>query len=111
MKDNTTPFPGKPRLPKMTVDERKLWAASHNLPEGILLLYEAEVQRIYQSAQAIAGDLQRWRTLGRVMLGTEDPLAAYDRLVERKKEHTSALEAAKEEARVLRAELQGGHAP
>lgn len=39
-----------PRLPMMTVAERQLWAASKQLPSGILLIYETEMQQMAGNA-------------------------------------------------------------
>lgn len=42
-----------PGLPKMTVAERQLWAASKQLPAGILLIYEEEMQQLASNALAV----------------------------------------------------------
>lgn len=83
MKDNLTPFPGaggKPNLPKMDIAERKLWSASHNLPESILLIYEDEMRVIQQKSIETVVAFRRWSTLGRLLLGTPNVEEAFERL-------------------------------
>jgi len=72
-----TPFPnGKkpaPRLPKMNEQERKLWAASHQLPKDILLIYEDEMRYIQQMSMATIREIKAWKVVGRALCLSESP--------------------------------------
>lgn len=83
--DNLTPFPGgkppkKPLLPKMTIDERKLWAASHNLPDGILLIYEDEMRTIQATALQTVATIRQWNAIGRALANTHMPMEFFDQI-------------------------------
>lgn len=73
MKDNLTPFPGPngsaPHLPDMTPAERRVWAASHNLPENMLLVTADEMHAMNQAFQAAMLECQQWRQTGKLYMG------------------------------------------
>ncbi len=76
MTDNITPFPNgskQPNLPPMTTAERKLWAASHNLPENMLLVTTDEMNAMNDAFQAGLREVRLWRKLGRIYMGADLP--------------------------------------
>lgn len=151
MQNNMTPFPGgdqrrprapgpaKPPLPMMDHNERKLWAASHNLPEGILLIYEQEMRMIQSATVGTVAELRKWKAVGRALAGVVEAEKFFDiaqPLLQRLKvlEETGLplangdlvtaeravvlldaaradLDALREEVRQLRAHVQGEVAP
>lgn len=62
----------------MTPQERLLWAASHNLPEGILLIYETEMRQIQAATLGTIAEIRKWKATGRSLLGVETPEQAFD---------------------------------
>lgn len=98
MKNNLTPFPAgaggppKPKLPKMTIPERKLWAASHNLPDGMLLLYEDEMRTIQASTIQTVAMVRQWNAVGQALAALGEPMAFFD-VVKPKLDRLKELEA------------------
>lgn len=98
MKNNLTPFPAgaggppNPKLPKMTIPERKLWAASHNLPDGMLLLYEDEMRTIQASTVQTVAMVRQWNAVGQALAALGEPLAFFD-VVKPKLDRLKELEA------------------
>lgn len=70
MKDNNPP---PPNLPVMSPQERRLWAASHNLPENMLLVSTGEMMAMREAFDACAREVEMWRKIGRIYLGAELP--------------------------------------
>ncbi len=67
-------FPnGSPKLPDMTPAERRLWAASHNLPANMLLVTEREMVEMKQSFDACVREIKDWRRIGRMYLAADLP--------------------------------------
>lgn len=77
---NGRPGAGKPKLPRMSEQERRIWANSHNLPAGILLIYEEEMRMIQAATVGSATEVRKWRAVGRVLSGAQAPEQAHDLL-------------------------------
>lgn len=72
--------PAAPALPRMTAQERQLWANSHNLPAGMTILYVDELQRLNGGVQEFARVLGAWQRFGLLAFNTADPALAMKRL-------------------------------
>lgn len=68
MKDNNPP-----QLPAMTPHERKIWAASHNLPADMLLVSVGEMMAMRESFDACVREVNLWRKLGKLYMGADLP--------------------------------------
>jgi hypothetical protein len=70
------PFPNgsdPKQLPDMSTQERRLWAASHNLPENMLLVTTTEMHAMNDAFQACMNELKQWRRIGRMYMGSDLP--------------------------------------
>lgn len=63
----------QPNLPAMTPHERKIWAASHNLPQDMLLVSVGEMCAMRESFDACVREVNTWRKLGKLYMGAELP--------------------------------------
>lgn len=70
-----------PKLPKMTIAERQLWANSHNLPADVLLVYSEEMAALSQKA-AIGQLLEDAARRLCFVTQTATPNEAIDRVVD-----------------------------
>lgn len=70
MKNN---HPSQPNLPSMTPHERKIWAASHNLPEDMLLVSVGEMMAMREAFDACVREVEQWRKLGKIYMGADLP--------------------------------------
>ena len=68
MKDNNPP-----NLPAMTPHERRIWAASHQLPEDMLLVSVGEMMAMRESFDACVREVEQWRKLGKIYMGADLP--------------------------------------
>lgn len=76
------PFPGDspgPKLPEMSIPERKLWAASHRLPENMLLVSTSEMQRMQQTLLVSATNAGALRKFIFAAFGVMDTAVAIER--------------------------------
>ncbi len=96
------PFPnGSPKLPDMTPAERRLWAASHNLPSNMLIVTEREMYEMKASFDACLREIKEWRRMGRMYMAGEIPesfepnlrayMAAKEALDKKVKELTASI--------------------
>lgn len=86
MKDNVHPFPGQPNdrtrspLPVMSQDERKLWAASHNLPKNMILLSVPEMAQINLAIRTVDAEVKEWRRRFKILVDSEEVVEASTRI-------------------------------
>lgn len=73
--DGTVPFPNGShgQLPPMSPQERRVWAASHNLPENMLLVATDEMYAMNDAFQAACREVEMWRKIGRIYMGADLP--------------------------------------
>lgn len=68
MKDNNPP-----NLPAMSTHERRIWAASHQLPEDMLLVSVGEMMAMREAFDACLREVNQWRQLGKIYMGADLP--------------------------------------
>ncbi len=71
MKNNGQSIPFK--LPRMSVEERKLWASSHNLPDGLYLMYGDELKTMSDAITSMGQKAKAWLLFGMYYFKADEP--------------------------------------